>query len=97
MPTTPLASAHGVSIYGGEDGFELHLSTTDGEYVVNVHACSEQLLEEVEREIGEYWQEARAEMGRAKILCKRVDDDAYDMTDPKHPGWSILADWEPAS
>ncbi len=68
MPTTHLGRAIGVNVHGDEDGFVLTIQTDQGEFAVNVHACSEQLLEEVQREIGAYWQEAQSAMASAKIL-----------------------------
>ncbi len=95
--TQSLGTAIGVAVCGDENGFELHIQTDEGSYVVNVHACSEQLLSEVEREIGEYWAEAQSAMAGAKIFaCNPDESGGYDRDDPKHPDWhSVHADlWD---
>ncbi len=87
MPTISLGRADHIEVVGDEDGFELHISTDEGEYVVNVHSVSQELLDTVQKEIGEYWATGRA-LARQHALERRADfeqADAYDLRNPKHP------------
>ena len=84
--TQPLGTATDIRIVGDEDGFELHFTTQDGAFVVNVHAVLGELLEEVTREITAYLDEGEDARASRPI---HDDADAYDVNDPKHPGWSV--------
>ncbi len=86
-PAAYLGSAADVKIVGDECGFELHITTDTGhKAIVNVHSILGQLLEEVTREITAYLNE-----GEDARASRPVPDDAdaYDVNDPKHPGWSV--------
>ena len=79
-----------VSVESDEDGFELHISTERGLYVVNVHACAQSLLEQAYREIGGWY---RSGQNAAAARPVTNDGDGYDTSDPKHPDWhSVHAD-----
>lgn len=87
--TRSLGRADSITVESDEDGFELHISTDVGAYVVNVHGISAELLAAVEKEIGGYWAEGRAAAAQhQRDLDLEVDADAYEPSDPKHPGWS---------
>lgn len=84
-----LGRADNVEVIGDEDGFELHIETESGNYVVNVHGCATQLLEQV-KQIGDWF---AGGMAAAAAYAPPVDPDGYDRSDPKHPDWhSVHAD-----
>ena len=91
--TQPLGHADSLFIVGDEDGFELHFGTDTGLYVVNVHSVSRELLAAVNDEIGAYWEEGRRLAREHQHDLDRQDAfdlrNAYDPSDPKHPGWSV--------
>ncbi len=86
MTTQSLGRAHDVSIVGDEDGFELHIDTDEGTFVVNVHSVTKDLIS-VGDALTEYWAEGLRAAREYRPL--RDDADAYDVNDPKHPGWSV--------
>ncbi len=90
--TQPLGTATDIRIVGDEDGFELHFTTQDDAFVVNIHGVAEELLTAAQGEIGEWLEEG----GRARAERRHDAEqrDAYDLrTDPKHPDWhSVHAD-----
>ncbi len=87
QPTLPLGTAAEITIVGDEDGFELHiLTTTDIRYVINIQACAVGFMHEVESTIGEWWNEGLTARASRPVTD---DPDAYDVNDPKHPGWSV--------
>jgi hypothetical protein len=92
--TRSLGRADFVTIESDEDGFELHISTDTGySYVVNVHGVSQLLLAEVQKEIGSYWEEARAAAADHQrdldkvFACDPDESGGYDPSDPKHPAY----------
>jgi hypothetical protein len=98
--TTYIGTAQSVSIESDEDGFVLNIVTADdGEFSVNVHAISRELLDVVQKEIGEYWAEGKrlaAEHQRERVFACNPDDDGYGPDDPKHPNWfsTHVAIWD---
>ncbi len=97
MTTESLGRAHDVSIVGDEDGFELHFSTDEGSYVVNVHSVAADLYWSARKEIGSWLSDG--EEARRNYDLVKDDADAYDPSDPKHPNWhSVHADlWDARS
>ncbi len=91
MPATHLGRADEVNVIGDENGFELHIHTAEGTFVVNIQSIAEAVLLEVNREIGGWIAEGvAARIERDESLAATYDDDgAYDVNDPKHPGWSV--------
>jgi hypothetical protein len=95
--TRSLGRADYVTVDSNEDGFELHISTDTGSYIVNVHGISQLLLEEVQKEIGEYWTNARVFAAEHRIFaCDPDESVGYDTNDPKHPNWfsTHVAIWD---
>ena len=89
--TESLGRADSITVDSDEYGFELHISTDLGEYVVNVHSVTHDLIK-VGEEMVAYWAEGRAAAREhQRDLDSEVDADAYDPSDPKHPGWSTRA------
>ncbi len=100
MPITHsnLGRAESITIEADSDGFELHIDTEYGSYIVNVHGVTKQLLE-VGEVINAYWQEGKAaaaehqrELDISLIEGTSFEDAAdawggYDRDDPKHPQW----------
>lgn len=90
MPTTPLGRAYDIQVIGDEDGFELHLETESGNYVVNVHGVAQVLLDAVNKEIGGWFREGQA---AAASYVPPFDGAGIPTDDPKHPNWfSVHAD-----
>jgi hypothetical protein len=92
--TQPLGRAYDIQVIGDEDGFELHIETERGNYVVNVHGIAEHLLDAVNKEIGGWFREGRAAAAdHQRDLDKVFDGDGIPTDDPKHPDWfSVHAD-----
>lgn len=88
MPTQHLGTANYVDVVGDENGFDLHINTDKGGYIINVHGVSAELLAIVNDEIGSYWAEGRAAAASHQHdLDSRIDDGAYPPGDPKSPGY----------
>lgn len=83
--TKPLGRAEDITVVGDEDGFELHFTTEDGSFVVNVHGVAKELFEAT-GQIGDWIDEGREARADRPVTD---DSDAYDPSDPKHPGWSV--------
>jgi hypothetical protein len=91
--TEPLGRADSIRVESDEEGFELHISTDTGSYVVNIHSVSEELVYAVNKEIAAWFAEGRA-LAREHLLGRPVtDDDGYAPDDPKRSDWhSVHAD-----
>ena len=98
-------NAEALAIESDERGFELHLTTSDGDTVaVNVHAVafefagSDGLRELLDWAKEGRWQQRAFELQRSAmgILEPEDDDCGYDPSDPKHPNWhSVHSDlWD---
>ncbi len=86
-----LGTADEITVASLEDGFELHIDTEQGTFIVNVHGVSEHLLHQINSEIGEWYEEG----GRARLEQRHDAEqaDAYDLRNPKHPQYhSVHAD-----
>lgn len=94
MNTIPLGRAYDIQVIGDEDGFELHIETDQGNYVVNVHGVAQQLLDAVNKEIGGWYREGAAlAADHQRDLDRVFDGDGIPRDDPKHPEWfSVHAD-----
>lgn len=77
-----LGSAEEIRIETDERGFELHLITDRGSYVVNVQGACIDLLDSVKREIGPYWDEAE-DARKTHVHVTPEDLEAYEHDDPK--------------
>lgn len=55
-----LGTADKIEIVSDEAGFEMHVSTEVGFYIINVHAVAPRLLSEVSEQIGLWLYEGRA-------------------------------------
>jgi hypothetical protein len=99
-PTTSLGRAYDISVVGDEDGFELHFSSTTGDYVVNIHGVAQLLLDAANKEIGGWYREgqaAAADYAHVRAVggfaCDPDESGGYDPSDPKHRNWhSVHAD-----
>jgi hypothetical protein len=59
MPLNPpLGDADEIWIDTDERGFELHFTTEQGRFHVNIQGCSKALLEQADKQLRPYWQEA---------------------------------------
>src|SRR5262245_58537989 len=92
------ADADSIKVESDECGFELHVTTTDGErHVFNIHGVAVDLLAEVERTLAPWHREGMSvlrEMQRVGAFecgdpegewVKDQMREAYDISDPKHP------------
>jgi hypothetical protein len=91
--TQPLGHAETFCVEGDEDGFELHFSTDQGVFVVNVHGVIDEFIK-AGGVLVDYM--AEGALAAAQHRADMEQRDAYDLRNPKHPDWhSVHADlWD---
>jgi hypothetical protein len=74
--------AEEIKIDSDSEGFEMTVLSDEGSFTFNVHGCAVQLLEEVQRTIGEWWAEGQRYRGGPGPVTED-DLEGYDLGDPK--------------